>query len=196
MNRLKLILIGIIIFSCTGTDESIKDVLTSDNYVRWSKDQKITPDLFEGNGSEYAYSMWAGYYFIYDLRSGDLKFNVTTFMDKKKSHFDKMNELVGIDTIKFSSEMFKLRFDHYEVYARKLRKHLLDNKSSIMNESKDNIESISPKFQKAADTAWREIINDLQNNDYNLETLSQLRLEIDGRLTELKDYDSTVNNYD
>src|SRR5688572_1466373 len=113
MHRLKLILFALILVSCTKTAETIEEALTSENYVRWSKDQEITPDLFKGKGPANAYSMWIGFYFIYDQRSDDFKFNLTTFIDKEQSYFDKVNELVDTDTIKFSPEMYKLKFDHY-----------------------------------------------------------------------------------
>jgi len=42
--------------------------------------------MFEGEGSFNTFSAYVGIYFIYDVGvNGDLNFNVTTFLDKKKS---------------------------------------------------------------------------------------------------------------
>lgn len=193
MNKLKLILIVLILISCNRTSGTIEEILTSDNFVRWSKEQNITIDFFEGTGPENTNSMWVGIYFIYDFRSDEFKFDVTTFMDKQKSYFD-MGKVESAE-IKIYQNVYKLRFDNCEIYARKFRKYLVDNKSKFNYESKESLISLSNEFRNESESKWKEITEDLTRDGYSEERLSELRDDIDKRLEELKDFDSRVNNY-
>ena len=180
-----------------GDTTTIEDALTSDDFVRWNKDQQITFDQFKGEGPENAYSMWIGFYFIWDLTTDEFKFNVTTFMDKSKSYVAETTDQTDTDKVALFPTMYKLKFDFYEVYARQFRKYLLENQKDFDPDSREDIESLSSKYFDEAEKAWKVIIDDLEtNNGYNKEKFDELRTRVDSELDMYKDFDSAVNNYD
>lgn len=175
---------------------TVEEALTSDNFVRWSKEQQITFDQFKGKGPENAYSMWIGFYFIWDFRTDEFKFNVTTFMDKNKSYVAETTEQTDTEKVAFFPTMYKLKFDFYEVYARQFRKYLLENQKDFNLDSREDLESLSSRYYDEAEKAWKEIIDDLEaNNGYNQERFDELRIRIDSDLDSYKEFDSAVNNY-
>jgi hypothetical protein len=194
----KLILCSLLffVFACKTTTEKIQDALTSEDFLKWKKDQPITFDLFQGEGPENVYSMWIGIYLIYDFDSPVFKFNVTTFMDKTKSYVAQPSELTDKEKVAFFPTMYKLKFDHYEIYARKLRQYIVENKNSFSIDAKDEFEALNPKYYQEAENSWKVIIDDLENNNgFNEEKFNYLRSKIDAELNELKMFDESVNNY-
>jgi hypothetical protein len=196
MKKLILCTLVLVVFACKTTTEKIHDILTSEDFLKWNKDQPITFDLFQGEGPENAYSMWVGIYLIYDFDLPEFRFNVTTFMDKTKSYVAEPSELTDKEKVAFFPMMYKLKFDHYEIYARKLRQFITENKNSFSFDSRDELEALNSKYYQEAENSWQAITDDLENNNgFNEEKFSYLRFKIDAELNDLKMFDQSVNNY-
>lgn len=125
MNKFLLLSIGLVIFGCNQTDrESLKDYIEfkvdSDNYVRWTKDQKIDWDLFNGKPNGVApYDSYFGTYFYWDFdENNEFKFNATIYFDRTKSWLREKDEW-GEGKIYYNEipQMLKLKFDYHE-YVR------------------------------------------------------------------------------
>lgn len=189
-------LFAIIIYGCG--ERTVDDALSTDEFIRWTKDQNITYDMFLGKGSDNAYSAWVGFYFIYDIHEApDIRFNVTSFLDRTKSYAGEIND--NTDSIKHNmfERLYKLKFDHFEIYARRFRKHLIENKEEFTPESDDKIRPLSAKFINQADSAWTNINEEIErNNDYTEEHFSYLRKMIDIDLETYKEFDDSKNNFD
>jgi hypothetical protein len=85
MNKLLLLSIGLVIFSCNRTDrESLKDYIEfkvdSENYIRWTKEQNLSLDLFNGKPNNGApYNCYFGAYFYWDFdEHNEFKFNASS----------------------------------------------------------------------------------------------------------------------
>jgi hypothetical protein len=194
-----LISIGLFaVIICGCGERTVNDVMSTDEFVHWAKDQNITYDMFLGKGSNNAYSAWVGFYFIYDIhKAPDIRFNVTTFLDRTKSYTGEIND--NTDSIKYKmfERLYKLKFDHFEIYARRFRKHLIENKEEFTPESDDKIRPLSAKFFNQADSAWTNINDEIErNNDYTEEHFSYLRKMIDIDLETYKEFDDSKNNFD
>jgi hypothetical protein len=189
-------LIAILLNGCK--DRTIDDALASDELIRWKKEQKISFDMFLGTGPDNAYSAYVGYYFIYDLKDApNIRFNVTTFLDRTKSYASDVNEMTDSTKHAMFPQLYKLKFDHFEIYARKFRKYLVENGSTFNRESEDQLRPITEKFLNQADSAWTVIMNDIEvNNDYTQEHFRYLRDIIDMDLAENIEYDDSRNNFD
>lgn len=195
MRRLiSLGLIAVISYGCG--ERTVDDAMTTDDFVRWKKDQNITYDMFLGKGSDNAYSAWIGFYFVYDIHEApDIRFNVTTFLDRTKSHASEVNDNTDSVKHKMFEKLYKIKFDHFEVYARRFRKHLMENKGEFTPESDDRVRALSAKFFNQADSAWTKINDEIERtNDYTEEHFSYLRKMIDIDLETYKDFDDSKNN--
>ncbi len=176
--------------------ESLRDFIEykveSENYVRWSKEQQITWDLFTGDREERGiYYNYFGLYFFYDLRDG-LKFNATVFFDRKKS-WVRPKEDWGESAVYYlqAQKLLKLKFDYYEVTIRKLRKYLIENKNKLKYESQ--LRSLGNEYLYKAESEWNDIENEIKFDlsDNNLEAI---RKKVDADLDELSQFDARVNN--
>ncbi|MGE0772388.1 MAG: hypothetical protein AB7K37_11800 [Cyclobacteriaceae bacterium] len=188
-----------LILICTAcTTRTIEDALTSDDFLRWSRDQQVSLEIFTGSGPDNAYSAWVGYYFIYDLRDlPNFRFNVTTILDKTKSYASEINERTDLNRHKLFPTLYKLKFDHYEVYARKFRKYLVEQQSELRSDSEQSLQLKMKEYYDEAELKWDEIMDEIErNDDYSEEHFRYLRSIIDLDLDELKDFGPSTNNYD
>lgn len=187
-------LFALIIYGCG--ERTANEVLNTDEFIRWTKDQNITYDMFQGEGPDNAYSAWVGYYFIYDIHEApDIRFNVTTFLDKTKSYASEINEKTDSTKHKMFEKLYKLKFDHFETYARKFRKHLIEYRNDFTPESDDKIRSLSSKFYNQADSSWTNISDGIeQNNDYTEEHFLYIRKMIDIELESYREFSDSTNN--
>jgi hypothetical protein len=189
-------LISVLLSGCS--EKTAEEALSTDEFVRWSADQDISYDMFLGSGRENAYSAYVGFYFIYDLHDvPDLRFNVTTFLDRAKSYASELNENSDSTKHQMFEKLYKLKFDHFEIYARKFRKHLIENGREYDSESEEKIRALASEFFHMADSAWNKIDNEIKiNNDYTEEHFRYLRKMIDLDLEAYKEFDDSRNNYD
>ena len=198
MNKVFEILLLLVCSLAIGcTSRTIEDALTSDDFVRWNKEQQIDFSLFKGSGPKNAYSAWVGIYFIYDLRNlPEFRFNVTTILDKNKSYASEINEMTDLHRHEMFPQLYKLKFDHFEISTRRFRKYLLENQTEFTEDSKDFLEEKSKSYFDEADEAWESIMEEIErNDDYTEEHFRYLRNMIDLQLAELKEFDSSKNNY-
>lgn len=92
------------LFSCSKSGvENLKSYIEygteSKNYLRWTKDQQITWDIFKGSPSgQGVFSFYIGLYYFYDKKD-DFKFNATIYIDKEKSWVKEKNDWGGIQRI-------------------------------------------------------------------------------------------------
>ncbi len=164
--------------------------IDSKNYVTWTREQKIKWTQFEDKpGDGGTYWDYFGVYFVWEKKE-KLKFNVTVFLDKSKSWVKPKSDWRNISN-QFDRipELLKLKFDYYECGARQLRKYLTEHSAEITDDSGPILDEY---YSKTRDE-WEQIQNDLGDNltDNNL---SSLRITIDNKLEELKDFDSKLNS--
>jgi hypothetical protein len=199
MRTLTIVCLGIVLGHFWGCESRTpEDALSTDEFVRWSRDQDITFDLFEGEGPPNAYSAYVAIYFIYDLRElpDNFKFNATIFLDKKKSYASEINELTDSLKHKMFPVLYKLKFDYYEIHARKLRKHLIEHKGEFTGDSAEHLENLAKQYYDDAEKGWDKILQEIEaEGNYNPEVFDYWRGIIDSDLNEYKDFDASVNNY-
>lgn len=196
LNRIFIIPL-LLVASCSQyASESLKDFIEyraeSNNYVRWTPEQEITMDLFLGEPSSDAfYYHYFGIYYYYDLRDG-LKFNVTIYFDKVKSWARPKSEWgESIDLYYIAPKLLKLKFDYYEYGARLLRKYLKEHENELTNEK--DVRFLADKYRNIADSEFMEIYDNL-NFDFSEPKLLKIRQLIDLKLTELDEFDESVNS--
>lgn len=196
MTRL-IITILLLTTACTQSDRDIlkgfiEYGLESKNYVRWTREQPITWDMFTGdvNGQ----GVFNNYYGIYFFSTKDsiIRFNATVYFDKEKSWVRPQSEWEEGSENLYNQfpKVLKLKFDYYEYVVRQFRKHLKENGKEL---NQEDIEPILQSHYDKAEKEWDEIFKKL-NYDFSETKLSEIRLTIDNGLNELKDFDSSLNS--
>jgi hypothetical protein len=165
--------------------------LESRNYLRWTKEQPITWDLFAGdiNGTGLYYNYYGIYFFW--VKEEKLRFNATVYFDKEKSWVKPKDEWG--ESAEYYEQMptvLKLKFDYYEFIARQLRKHLIDNGNSIRDE---DMRSLIERYYDKAKREW-EVIQTQLFEEFSESKLQEIRSSIDSDLNGLKKYDSSLNS--
>ena len=196
MNRLLIIMITIGIGACTKADQDkLKDYieygLESREFVRWTKEQPITWDHFTAapNGRGIYYNYYGIYFFW--TKDSVLQFNATVYFDKGKSWVKPKSEWGDADIIYDQvPKLLKLKFDYYEYVARQLRKQLSETGHNL---NEEDMRPLIQTYYDKAENEWKAIQDDL-NCDYSDSKLEPIRLMIDMRLEELKDFDSSINS--
>jgi hypothetical protein len=198
MNRFTLLSVSLIVFGCNQTDrESLKDYIEfkidSQNYVRWSKDQKISWDIFNnkpnGDGS---YDAYFGTYFYWDFDENNVfKFNATVYFDREKSWVKGKDEW-GDNEIYYNDipELLKLKFDYHEYVTRQFRKELVE---SGKHKTDEELRELSIRFFNRAEKEWNELQQNLLNN-FSVVTMHDIRQVMDVKLNALKDFDDSLNS--
>jgi hypothetical protein len=196
MNRL---LIGLIflVTACTQSDrDNLKGFIEygaqSKNYVRWTREQPITWDLFaaDPNGQGIFYNYYGIYFFW--TKDSILRFNATVYFDKSKSWVKPKNEWNNDSQTVYDDfpKVLKLKFDYYEYVVRQLRKHLTENSRQLEQE---DLRPILESYYDKAEKEWSEIQNEL-NYDFSESKLAPVRAMIDEKLLEYKQFDSSLNS--
>jgi hypothetical protein len=164
----------------------------SENYVRWTKEQQITWDLFKGDvDGQGIYYNYFGLYFFYDLQDG-LKFNATIYFDKEKSWVKPKEEWgESAEYYDQAQKLLKLKFDYYEATIRQLRKFLIENKDVLTDE--ERIRELGPEYYDKAAAEWAEI-EDKLDYDFSDDKLGAVQQIIDSKLKELDEFDTRVNS--
>ena len=196
MNRL-LIITLLLVTACNQSDQDklkgyIEYGTESKNYVRWTKEQPITWDLFKGDpNSEALFKNYYGLYFFH-RKDSLLRFNVTIYFDKEKSWAKPKNEwnIESQPLYEAYPKVLKLKFDYYEYVIRQLRKDLTENGSTLEEE---DMKPLAESYYNKAETEWTEIQRQL-NYDFSEEKLSAVRMMVDERLNELKAFDASLNS--